>query len=81
MPPPYTHEVVPDFLFGRGEEYLFRYERQGGVHPKMAGVLDKVFKGVKTIGWDISKAPTVLSIYCIYMVNTVYVYVYVYPPS
>lgn len=30
-------------------------ERQGGVHPKMAGVLDKVFKGVKKVGGDIGK--------------------------
>ena len=30
-------------------------ERPGGVHPRMAGVLDKVFSHVKKVGGDIGK--------------------------
>jgi hypothetical protein len=30
-------------------------EGQGGVHPKMAGVLNKVFMGVKKVRGDIGK--------------------------
>lgn len=30
-------------------------EGQGGVHPKMAGILNKAFMGVKKVGGDIGK--------------------------
>jgi hypothetical protein len=30
-------------------------EGQGGVHPKMAGILNKVFTSVKKVGGDIGK--------------------------
>jgi hypothetical protein len=30
-------------------------EGQGGVHPKMAGILNKVFMGIKKVGGDIRR--------------------------